>query len=222
MRYRSESFWRYAWDVNTLARNDSGFHVCVSVCLLSYFLTELIQRDISRSGWVIFLQLIWDIPEMLVQWIQIIRNFLFVCQSVMCLVISCVTWFHVSWHVMFHVVSCVMLCHVSCRVMCHIISYVMLCHMSCCVLCHVVSCVMLCLVSNVILCHMSFVLCHVMPCFVIFCHLSCHMSCHVIGLMSCCLMCHIESCVMFQVMSNVISCHAWYHVMSYLLCFPIQ
>ena len=56
------------------------------VCQSVKWLTSLLQldkyRDISGSGWDMFLKLFGDIPEMLVQQLQIILNFLVVCQSV--------------------------------------------------------------------------------------------------------------------------------------------
>ena len=69
----------YYWDVSTLAPNDSEFPVCLSVCLFPYCLTKIRQRDISSSGWDIFLEFFGDIPELLVHWFQIILNFLYVC-----------------------------------------------------------------------------------------------------------------------------------------------
>ena len=41
MRYLSEIFWRHSWDVGTLFPNNSEFLVCLSVCQLAYFLTEI-------------------------------------------------------------------------------------------------------------------------------------------------------------------------------------
>ena len=83
-----------------------GFWIsCMSVSLFAYFLTKIRQRDISGSGWDIFLEFFGDIPEMLVHWFQIILifsgdipgmlvhllqmilNFMYVCQSV-CLLTS--------------------------------------------------------------------------------------------------------------------------------------
>ena len=55
-------FWRYSWDVGTLATNHSESYVCLFVCLSVYFLTKNRKRDI-------------------------ILNFLYVCQSV-CLLTS--------------------------------------------------------------------------------------------------------------------------------------
>ena len=50
------------------------------------WLTSLLKldksRDISSSGWDIFLKFFGDIPGMLVHYFQIIPNFLYVCQSV--------------------------------------------------------------------------------------------------------------------------------------------
>merc|ERR1711954_250244 len=43
MRYLSEIFLRHSWDVGTLASNDSDFFVCLSVCYLAYFLTDITQ-----------------------------------------------------------------------------------------------------------------------------------------------------------------------------------
>ena len=79
MRYISHFSWRYSWDVSTLTRNDSEFHVCLSICLFAYFLTKIRQRDISGSGWDIFLEFFGGIPDMLVHWFQIILIF---CMSV--------------------------------------------------------------------------------------------------------------------------------------------
>ena len=79
MRYISHFSWRYSWDVSTLTRNDSEFHVCLSICLFAYFLTKIRQRDISGSGWCIFLEFFGGIPDMLVHWFQIIQIF---CLSV--------------------------------------------------------------------------------------------------------------------------------------------
>ena len=46
------------------------------------FLIKIRQRDISSSGWDIFLKFFGDIPGMLVHHFQIILNFLYVSQSV--------------------------------------------------------------------------------------------------------------------------------------------
>ena len=43
MRYLFETFWRHSWDIGTLVPNDCEFLVCLSVCQLAYFLTEIRQ-----------------------------------------------------------------------------------------------------------------------------------------------------------------------------------
>ena len=58
MRYLSEIFWRHSWDVGTPFPNIFEFLVCLSVCKVVYFLTDI--RQIYRyflfcSGWDIFL-----------------------------------------------------------------------------------------------------------------------------------------------------------------------
>ena len=75
-------FWKYSWDVGTLATNDSEFNVCLLVCLFAYFLTKIIQRDISGSRWDIFLEFFGGIPGMFLHLNQITLKFLYVCQSV--------------------------------------------------------------------------------------------------------------------------------------------
>ena len=72
-------FWRYFWDLGTLATNDSEFHVFLSVCLSAYFLTKIILREICSSGWDILLECFGDISEILVFWFQIVLNF---CMSI--------------------------------------------------------------------------------------------------------------------------------------------
>ena len=41
MRYLSEKFWRLSWNKFTINSNNSEFLVCLSVCQLAYFLTEI-------------------------------------------------------------------------------------------------------------------------------------------------------------------------------------
>merc|ERR1711954_54853 len=41
MRYLSEIFWRHSQDISGLFPNYFEFLVCLSVCLLAYFLTEI-------------------------------------------------------------------------------------------------------------------------------------------------------------------------------------
>ena len=57
-------------------------YVCNSVRWLTSLLKLAQYRDISCSGWDMFLTFFLDIPRMFVQYFQIITNFLFVCQSV--------------------------------------------------------------------------------------------------------------------------------------------
>ena len=47
MIYLSEFFWRHSWDVCTLVPNNSEILVCLSVCYLAYFLTEITQIQIT-------------------------------------------------------------------------------------------------------------------------------------------------------------------------------
>ena len=57
------------------------WHVCQSFSWLTSLLKLDKCRDISCSGWDIFLKFFWDIPWMFVHLFQIISNFLLVCQS---------------------------------------------------------------------------------------------------------------------------------------------
>ena len=57
-------------------------YVCQSVSWLTSLLKLDKSRDISSSGWDIFLKFFEDIPRMLVHYFQTIPNFLYVCQSV--------------------------------------------------------------------------------------------------------------------------------------------
>ena len=57
-------------------------HVCQSVSWLTSLLKPGKNRDISGSWWYIFLNFFGDIPEMFVHYFQIIKNFLYVCQSI--------------------------------------------------------------------------------------------------------------------------------------------
>ena len=60
MRYLSEIFWRHSWDVCKLVPNNSGIHVCLSVCQLAYFLTETIQIWGYLQFWKRFLSEIFQ------------------------------------------------------------------------------------------------------------------------------------------------------------------
>ena len=57
-------------------------YVCQSISWLTSLLKLRYYRDISRSGWDIFLKSFGDIPGMFVHWFQFILNFLYVCESV--------------------------------------------------------------------------------------------------------------------------------------------
>ena len=41
LRYLLELFWRLSWNIFTMQSNNSEFLVCLSVCQLAYFLTEI-------------------------------------------------------------------------------------------------------------------------------------------------------------------------------------
>ena len=57
-------------------------YVCQSVSLLTSLLISDKYRDISSSGWDIFLNFFADIPDMFVHYFQMFTNFLHVCHSV--------------------------------------------------------------------------------------------------------------------------------------------
>ena len=51
----------HSWDVSALVQNNFRFLVCLSVCSLSHFLTEIMLTvNIFSSGWAIFLNF-WQI-----------------------------------------------------------------------------------------------------------------------------------------------------------------
>ena len=56
-------------------------YVCQSVSWLTHLLKLDKSRDISSSGWDIFLKFFGDIPRIFLDYFQIILNFLYVCQS---------------------------------------------------------------------------------------------------------------------------------------------
>ena len=62
-------------------------YVCQSVSWLTSLLKLDKLKDMSSSGWDIFLKFFGDIPGMLVHYFLIILNLMFVCQSV-CLLTS--------------------------------------------------------------------------------------------------------------------------------------
>ena len=57
-------------------------YVCQSVSWLTFLLKLDKYRDISSSGWDIFLKFFGGIPEMFLQFFKILTNFMYVCQSV--------------------------------------------------------------------------------------------------------------------------------------------
>ena len=82
MIYLSETFWRGSRVVGTLGRNDYDLFVFISVCQLAYFLNE--SRKIQRYllFWMRYLPDVFTVnPGMFLHDLQIITNFLFVCQS---------------------------------------------------------------------------------------------------------------------------------------------
>ena len=82
----SQIFRRHSLDVFTLVQNNFRFLVCLSVCSLPQFLTEIrLSLDIFSSGWDIFSKFSGDISGIFVHYFKIISDFLYVCQSVHCL-----------------------------------------------------------------------------------------------------------------------------------------
>ena len=66
MRYLSEIFWRHSQDVCSLVPNNYKFLVCLSVCQLAYFLTEIRQIQGYLKFWMrylseIFWRHFWDV-----------------------------------------------------------------------------------------------------------------------------------------------------------------
>ena len=55
MIYLSETFWRHSWDVCTPFPNKFNFFVCLSVCQLSCFHTEIRQIQGYLLFWMIYL-----------------------------------------------------------------------------------------------------------------------------------------------------------------------
>ena len=78
------SFWIFLDHLQIIS---NFLYVCRSVSWLTSLLKLNKSRDISSSGWDIFLKFFGDIPGMLVHYFQIILNLMFVCQSV-CLLTS--------------------------------------------------------------------------------------------------------------------------------------
>ena len=57
-------------------------YVCQSVSWLTLLLKFNKYRDISCSGWDIFLNFFADIPDMFVHYFEMLTNFLYVCLSI--------------------------------------------------------------------------------------------------------------------------------------------
>merc|ERR1712081_108394 len=82
MIYLSDIFWRHFYCFAGPFQIVLNFlYVCQSVSWLTSLLKLDKSRDISSSGWDIFLNFFGDIPEMLVNNFQIIQNFLSGSQS---------------------------------------------------------------------------------------------------------------------------------------------
>ena len=60
-------------------------YVCQSISWLTFLLKLGQYRDISSSRWDIFLKLFGDIPRIYLDYFQIMLNFLYVCQCIICL-----------------------------------------------------------------------------------------------------------------------------------------
>ena len=82
-KYLSEYFWRYSQNIGTLVPINYKFLVCLSVCQLAYFITEIRQiqgyiqfcmRYLSEN----FLRHFWDVCTLVPNNL----NFLYVCRSV--------------------------------------------------------------------------------------------------------------------------------------------
>ena len=83
MRYLPELFWDIpGMFVHYFQIILNFLYICKSVSWLTSLLKWDKYRDISCSGWDIFLNCFGDIPGMLVHYIQIILNISYICQSV--------------------------------------------------------------------------------------------------------------------------------------------
>ena len=87
MRYVFQIFWRNSLDICLIITNKFRFLLCLSVCSLAHFLTELILTlFMSTSRWVIFFKSSEDLFKVCVHRLQIISDFFYVCQSVYCFI----------------------------------------------------------------------------------------------------------------------------------------
>ena len=96
MSYLFQIFRRHSWDVSAVVQHNFRFLVCLSVCSLPHYLTDIMLTvDISSSGGTSFFKFSEDISWILVQYFKIIQDFLYVCLSVHCLtylLILCYQW----------------------------------------------------------------------------------------------------------------------------------
>ena len=75
-------FFRHSWDVDTTFPNIWKFLVCLSVCELGKFLTEIRPKKGYLLSWMRYLpEIFGDISRIFLDYLQIISNFLYVCQS---------------------------------------------------------------------------------------------------------------------------------------------
>ena len=79
-------FQKHFWDISGMFAHyfkisTNFLMVCQSVSWLTSLLKPGKNRDISGSWWDIFLNFFGDIPEMFIHLYQMIKNFLYVCQS---------------------------------------------------------------------------------------------------------------------------------------------
>ena len=79
IRNISEIFWRLSWNVFTMCLNNSEFLVCLSVCWLAYFLTEIMSIEGYLQFWMRYLSdFFGDILKILLDCLKIILNFWYV------------------------------------------------------------------------------------------------------------------------------------------------
>ena len=84
MIYLSEIFWRNSWDIPARVPNIFKFLVCLSVCQLAYFLTEIRQIQGYLQFWMRYLSEIfwrhsWDVGTLFPNYSEF-RVCLSVCQ----------------------------------------------------------------------------------------------------------------------------------------------
>ena len=83
------NFWRHSLDISVLFLKHSVFVVCLSVCQLVYFLTEIMSIQDYLQFWMIYISEVFkDIPGIFLHYFKNILYFLYVCQSVSQFLIS--------------------------------------------------------------------------------------------------------------------------------------